>query len=85
MNDYSWAEDGAKIATCSADHANAVDFKKKAEDAYLRRDLNLKQLKKIVRNSASILKGVNGKNPKATGDWGIEIDDTPKAKKPKKS
>ena len=38
-----------------------------------------------LKMSINLLKSTFAKNPKKLADWGIEVDDTPKAKKPPKA
>lgn len=83
MSDYSWATEGPKLAPCKQNNDDAEAAAKKAEQFYRQRDLDLPQVKAIVQNSAAVLKSIYAKNPKVLGDYGLVIDDTPKAKKPK--
>ncbi|MDI1315919.1 hypothetical protein [Flavobacterium sp.] len=83
MSDYNWATDGPKVAPCKQNNDDAEDAAKKAEQFYRQRDVDLPQIKSIVQNSAAVLKSIYAKNPKVLGDYGLVVDDTPKAKKPK--
>jgi hypothetical protein len=83
LDGMDWAVVGPTIAPCLADHKEAEALTKKAEELYLRRDAALVSITEIVRASKNILKGKFTKNPKALGDWGFTVDDTPKAKKEK--
>lgn len=83
LDGLDWAVVGPTIAPCLADHTQAEALSKKAEELYLKRDAALVTITEIVRASKNILKGKFTKNPKALGDWGFTVDDTPKAKKEK--
>jgi hypothetical protein len=83
LEGLDWAVIGPRIAPCLANHVEAEALSKKAEELYLLRDADMVQIIEIVRASKNILKGKFTKNPKALGDWGYTVDDTPKAKKDK--
>ncbi len=83
LDGMDWAVVGPTIAPCLADHLEAEALSKKAEELYLKRDAAWATITEIVRASKNILKGKYTKNPKALGDWGYTVDDTPKPKKPK--
>ncbi len=81
LSDFKWATVGPTVAITLTAHTDAVDFSSKAEKLYRQRDEALVDINAIVRSSAATLKGIFAKNPKQLGDWGLLIDDTPKAKK----
>lgn len=83
LDGMDWAVVGPTIAPCLANHTEAEALSKKAEELYLLRDAAMVTITEIVRASKNILKGKFTKNPKALGDWGYTVDDTPKAKKDK--
>jgi hypothetical protein len=83
LDGLDWAVIGPRIDPCLATHKEAEALSKKAEDLYLQRDADMGPIMEIVRASKNILKGKFTKNPKALGDWGYTVDDTPKPKKPK--
>lgn len=82
MQDYDWTVDGPKIVPCKKNNDDAEAAAKLAEKLYRDRDIDLEPIKKIVKNSAAVLKSIYAKNPKKLGDYGLVVDDTPKAKKP---
>lgn len=82
LDGLDWAVIGPRIAPCLANHQEAEALSKKAEELYLKRDTDMAPIMEIVRASKNILKGKFTKNPKALGDWGYTVDDTPKPKKP---
>lgn len=81
LDDLDWAVTGPTIDPCLAKHEEAESLSRQAEEAYRIRDAMLADINEIVRASKNILKGKYTKNPKALGDWGFTVDDTPKAKK----
>jgi hypothetical protein len=83
MIDYNWAVEGPKVAPCKKNNDDAEVAAKRAEQLYRQRDLDLPNVRAIVQNSAAVLKGIYAKNPKVLGDYGLVVDDTPRAKKPK--
>jgi hypothetical protein len=82
LEGLDWAVIGPRIDPCLANHKEAEALAKKAEELYLQRDVDMGPITEIVRASKNILKGKFTKNPKALGDWGYTVDDTPKPKKP---
>ena len=83
LEGLDWAVTGPRIDQCLANHKEAEALSKKAEELYLARDADMGPINEIVRASKNILKGKFTKTPKALGDWGFTVDDTPKPKKPK--
>lgn len=83
MSDYNWTTEGPKVAPCKQNNDDAEAAAKKAEQLYRQRDVDLPNVKAIVQNSAAVLKSIYAKNPKILGDYGLVVDDTPRAKKPK--
>ncbi|MBL7703811.1 MAG: hypothetical protein JNM14_16295 [Ferruginibacter sp.] len=83
LDGVNWAVTGPRIEPCLANHTEAEALSKQAEKVYRLRDADLAPIIEIVRISKNVLKGKYTKNPKALGDWGFTVDDTPKAKKDK--
>jgi hypothetical protein len=83
LDEMDWGVTGTKIAECLKKHQEAEDYKRKMEEAYRERDLNLPEIQEILRASKSLLKASFPKNPKKLGEWGFMVDDTPKVKKQK--
>ena len=82
LDGINWAVTGPKIAITETQHNQAEEFTRKAEDLYRQRDAGMAEINEALRASKNILKGKFTKNPKALGDWGFTVDDTPKIKKP---
>jgi cell division protein ZapA (FtsZ GTPase activity inhibitor) len=78
MVSHSWTANGAKIAQCLAYHKQAEEAKRQMEELYRQRDLLLSGIKESVKASRDILQGVYRENQKTLGDFGFNIDDTPK-------
>lgn len=83
QQDFSWSDEGPKVAPCITNHNEAEKAAKKAEEFYRQRDLDLPAIRAIVQNSAQVLKGIYAKNPKVLGDYGFVVDDSKPVKKPK--
>ena len=76
--DMNWEIIGPKIQECLDKHTEAEMYKQKMEAAYAERDKYLPEISEILRASKNLLKGIYAKNPKLLGNWGFEIDDSPK-------
>ena len=85
LEDFSWDVTGPKIAPTQTAHKAAEDSKKEMEKQYGIRDMNMPEITEGLKMSINLLKSTFTKNPKKLADWGIEVDDTPKAKKPPKA
>lgn len=83
LDDMDWNVIGPNIALCLQKHLEAEELKRKMDEAYRTRDLNLPQINELLRASKGLLKGVYSKNPKKLGEWGFNVDDSPKTKKDK--
>jgi hypothetical protein len=78
-----WSVTGPKIAPTQNANTKAEDLKKQMEEQYALRDLSLPEIVKVMKMSIAFLKTSFGDNPKKLGDWGVNVDDSPKAKKTK--
>jgi hypothetical protein len=81
LEDFKWADLGPIVPDTLKHHTDAEFHKGEAEKEYRERDKTLPDLLGIVRASSTLLKGVYAKNPKKLADWGLSVDDSPKAKK----
>ncbi len=79
--DYNWDSLLAEISTCETHHIEAEKAARKAEEHYRERDKILTNIKEATRNAAALIKAIYAKNPKIAGDWGLSVDDSPKATK----
>ncbi|TCZ64291.1 hypothetical protein [Flaviaesturariibacter aridisoli] len=80
IQDFNWDRMGPKMAPAAEWHDKAEFHRKEAEKAYRERDQLLGDIDGAITASRDVLKGVHKKNPKRLGDWGFEVDDTPKKK-----
>lgn len=83
MVDNKWSDSQPHIDDAIAKHKAAEEFKKKMEEAYRERDKHFEAIMGSVKSSRDVLLGINSKNPKALGNWGYVVNDSPKAKKEK--
>lgn len=77
LADNDWSVTGPKVATALTLHDQAEMYKGLMEKSYAERDIYMLEIDSIVRNSATLLKAINSKNPKRLSDWGFSVDDTP--------
>lgn len=61
---------------CHHDAAEAA--RRTMENEYELRDRDLPAIIDVVARSRNILANINSKNPRALGDWGYIVDDTPR-------
>jgi hypothetical protein len=84
LQDVNWSTTGLKIAPTLDEHAQAEFHKGESEKHYVNRDKEMPEIVKAVKLSINFLKASFGENPKQLTEWGISVDDSPKAKpKPK--
>ena len=81
LDDYTWELHGDKVEQAQVLDAEATQMEKDLEEKYKQRDLLLAPVDATVKSSRDLLLGAYKKNYKKLGDWGFEVDDTPKAKK----
>ena len=84
LDDVDWKITGPKIAPTVVFHDQAELHKAESEKNYRERDKAFPEIVESMKLSIAMLKASYGKNPKKLADWGISVDDTPKAKKPPK-
>ncbi len=85
LEDYKWTNIGPNVILAQAKHDEAERLKEQMEQAYRDRDAYLPDIVGITNASKAMLKSKFAKNPKRLGDWGYEVDDTPRAKKAAKA
>jgi hypothetical protein len=81
MRVHKWEDNGPKIATCLDHHKKAENLRLQMEEEYRKRDLLLIDLVNSVKASRDILLGVCRDNPKVMGEWGFQVNDTPRSPK----
>lgn len=82
LDDVDWAATGPKIDPTVGFHEQAEFHKGESEKNYRERDKELPEIVEAMKLSIGLLKSSFAKNPKKLSDWGVSVDDTPKAKKP---
>ena len=83
LEDVDWAITGGKIEPTLSNHTKAEFLKAESEKNYAERDKNMPEIVTALKQSIALLKASFGANPKKLSDWGVNIDDSPQAKKPK--
>ena len=83
LEDIDWAATGVKIAPTLNNHTQAEFHKGESEKNYAERDKNMPEIVTALKQSIALLKASFGTNPKKLSDWGVSINDSPQAKKPK--
>ena len=85
LEGIDWAVIGAKIDTGLQAHIDAEFHKAEMEKQYAKRDMQLPDVTKTVKQSIALLKASFVDNPKKLADWGINVDDSPKTTKSSKT
>lgn len=83
LSDYTWEEYGPKIEEALTKHNEAEEYMRRAEQCYRDRDRIIGNLDGLVKASRDLLKAAFRKTPKKLGEWGFEVNDTPKLPKTK--
>lgn len=81
LEDVIWEDIGPQIKQCMQLHRKAEELKRQMEDAYRQRDLAYPKISEAIQSTKLYLKGRFAKNPKKLGEWGFNVDDTPRFKK----
>lgn len=81
LHDIDWGLTAPKITAGLQAHTDAEFHKGEMEKQYATRDKQMPDVVKAVKQSIALLKATFGDNPKKLADWGINVDDTPKASK----
>lgn len=77
-----WSDIGSTIPQAQAAHREAERLRRLMEQEYAKRDLLLEPIQQTVRNSANLLKSIFANDPQKLGEWGFEVDSSPKSKPP---
>ena len=80
----SWDTVGPAADECFIVHGQAEEMSRKAEELYRKRDALLLKIDDALKSSRNLLMGVYRSEPKKLGEWGFEVDDTPRPAKAKK-
>jgi hypothetical protein len=85
LEDTDWSTAGPGIAICLQLCQKADDLKRQLDELYRERDNAYKPIADAIQTSKLYLKGRFAKNPKKLGEWGFNVDDTPRVRKQNKS
>lgn len=77
LEGYDWDVLDAAIKKAADLHREAEELKAKMESAYRERDTLLPTIDAALLAAKGVLKAKYVKNPKALGDWGFNVDDSP--------
>ncbi len=80
LKDHKWSEEANKINPCILKHLEAEEYRKKMEEACRERDLLLKPITDIVKESRDKLIELYRNNLQELEKWGFMIEDYPKSK-----
>lgn len=83
LSDYQWNEVGPNLELAAAKHEEAEELTRRAEIAYRERDRLMGDVPGLIRATRDLLKGVFSKSPKKLGEWGFEVNDSPRLGKAK--
>lgn len=83
LQDYKWDEIGPNLALAAAKHEEAEELSRRAEIAYRERDRLMGDVPGIMRVTRDLLKAIFKKSVKKLGEWGFEVNDSPRPKKGK--
>lgn len=83
LTEDSWDEHGPKIQEALAKHNEAEEYMRKAEQAYRERDRLFGDVDGLVKRTRDLLKAIFKKIPKKLGEWGFEVNDSPRLGKSK--
>ncbi len=75
LKSLNWAEATAIITQAEQAQAKAEACKREMLEAYQQRELSMKILLEILRDSRDILTGANSKQMKVLGQWGFDVRD----------
>ena len=81
LQTHNWTDNGPLVADALSLHNQAEELKRQAEEAYRQRDLLVAEIDQSVKSSRDLLLGIYRDNPKQLGQWGFEVDDSPRATK----
>lgn len=85
LNPLEWTVQADKVTEALDFHNKAKELERQVELAYEQRDKRLTDIDDIVKQSRDLLKALYRKEPRKLGEFGFTVDDTPKAKKTKKT
>ena len=85
LSSLKWKEIDAALADADTHDKQASQFQKDMEREYRDRDVSMPAVTQALRDARDLLLVANRTNPKALGDFGFIVDDSPQAKAKAKS
>jgi hypothetical protein len=79
LKGLKWEKIGPAYASAKLHDDAAEDAKKVMEREFRARDVDMPTVMQALRDSRDVLLAVNSENPKVLGDYGFEVDDSPRA------
>lgn len=79
----NWGDEIENINKALELHKQAKEFERLAEQAYEQRNKLVKPITELVKRSRDLLKALHHGEAKSLGEFGFEVDDTPRKKKSK--
>jgi len=79
LNALDWEEKVTVLNEALAAHKQAEEYKRQMEKAYQQRDNLVDDITEWVRQSRDVLKGIHRQEMKKLGDFGFEVDDSPRS------
>ena len=79
----NWTENGSKLTTCLELHQQAEALERQAEELMARRNALLDPIGETVKASRDVLLGIYRQTPKALGEFGFDVVDSPRTAKAK--
>lgn len=80
LGNLKWREISPALAAAKTHDDAASDLSKQAEKEYRDRDVTMPKVTQALRDARDVLLVANRENPKALGDFGYVVDDSPQAK-----
>ena len=83
LKPLGWEEHIENISKALDAHKQAKEYERLAEQAYEQRNNVVKPITELVKRSRDLLKALYHGETKNLGEFGFEVDDTPRKKKTK--
>lgn len=74
-----WTEWGPAADRAAEHDAEAKKLERELQRRYGERDKDMPAVVQALRSGRDVLLGINSDNPRALGDFGYEVDDSPRA------
>lgn len=83
LKPLGWEEHIENISKALEAHKQAKEYERLAEQSYEQRNNFVKPIEELVKRSRDLLKALYHGETKSLGEFGFEVDDTPRKKKSK--